>query len=324
MSRRYLLRKVLHALATLAFVLAFNFVLFRAIGDPVKLLTRAGSLHLDPQEQQALREEFGIDDPLPAQFVNYLGDTLRGEFGYSFASGRPVITEIREKMAPTFLLVGISTILSAVFGILIGIKGAWRRGSPFDTSSLLGSLTLYSMPEGWLGMILLITFAGTETFGWFPAGGIESTDQLTGFAHILDLAKHLFLPCLTLTLGYLGEYAIIMRSSLLEVMGEDFVQTARAKGVRDRDVRRRHAVPNALLPTFTLAFYSVGFILGGAIIIEQVFSYPGLGQLTYGAIDQEDYPVIQAIFLLSSAAVIFFNLLADILYGYLDPRVKES
>jgi len=218
--------------------------------------------------------------------------------------------------------VGISTILSAVFGILIGIKGAWRRGNPFDTGSLLGSLTLYSMPEGWLGMILLITFGGT--LRWFPTGGIESTEQLTGFAHLIDLAKHLFLPCLTLTLGYLGEYAIIMRSSLLEVMGEDFVQTARAKGVRDRDVRRRHAVPNALLPTFTLAFYSVGFILGGAILIEQVFSYPGLGQLTYGSIDQEDYPVIQAIFLLSSAAVIFFNLLADLLYGYLDPRVKEA
>ena len=137
------------------------------------------------------------------------------------------------------------------------------------------------------------------------------------------MAKHLFLPCLTLTLGYIGEYAIIMRSSLLEVMGEDFVQTARAKGVRDKDVRRRHAVPNALLPTFTLAFYSVGFILGGAVIVEEVFSWPGLGQLTYAAIEANDYPVIQAVFLLSSAAVILFNLLADILYGYLDPRVKD-
>ena len=320
-SRRYLLRKVLHAIATLAFVLAFNFVLFRAIGDPVKLLTRS-SVHLDPQEQAALREEFGIADPLPVQFVNYLGDTLRGEFGYSFISGRPVMTVVSEKVWPTVLLVGVATILSTVFGILIGIKGAWKRGSTFDTGSLLGSMTLYSMPEGWLGMILLITFAGT--LGWFPAGGIESSDQLTGFAHVLDVAKHLFLPCLTLTLGYLGEFAIIMRSSLLEVMGEEFVQTARAKGVRDKDVRRLHAVPNALLPTFTLAFYSIGFILGGAVIIEEVFSWPGLGQLTYAAIEGNDYPVIQAVFLLTSAAVILFNLVADILYGYLDPRVKEA
>jgi peptide/nickel transport system permease protein len=320
-SRRYLLRKVLHAAGTLAFVLAFNFILFRAIGDPVKLLTRS-SVHLDPQEQQALREEFGIDDPIPQQFVNYLGDTFRGEFGYSFISGRPVIDSIAEKVWPTILLVGTSTILSTVFGVLIGIKGAWQRGSAFDTGSLLGSLTLYSMPEGWLGMILLITFAGT--LGWFPAGGIESTDQLTGLSHVADVAMHLVLPCLTLTLGYLGEFAIIMRSSLLEVMGEDFIQTARAKGVRDKDVRRRHAVPNALLPTFTLAFYSIGFILGGAVLIEEVFSWPGLGQLTYAAIEASDYPVIQAVFLLSSTTVIIFNLLADVLYGYLDPRVKEG
>jgi peptide/nickel transport system permease protein len=320
-SGKYLLRKVLHALATLAFVLAFNFVLFRAIGAPVKLLTRS-SVHLDPQEQALLREEFGIDDPLPQQFVNYLGDSLRGEFGYSFISGRPVMDSVTQRVGPTLILVGTATVLSTLLGILIGIKGAWRRGTAFDTGSLLGSLTLYSMPEGWLGMILLITFAGT--LGWLPAGGIESTDELTGIAHILDIGKHLVLPCLTLTLGYIGEFAIIMRSSLLEVMGEDFVLTARAKGVRDRDVRRRHAVPNALLPTFTLAFYSVGFILGGAVIVEQVFSWPGLGQLTYAAINGSDYPVIQAIFLLSSAAVIFFNLLADILYGYLDPRVKEA
>ncbi len=320
-SGKYLLRKVLHALATLAFVLAFNFVLFRAIGDPVKLLTRS-SVHLDPQEQALLRAEFGIDDPLPQQFVNYLGDSLRGEFGYSFISGRPVMDSVVQRVGPTLILVGTATVLSTLLGIVIGIKGAWRRGSPFDTGSLLGSLTLYSMPEGWLGMILLITFAGT--LGWLPAGGIESTDELTGIAHILDIAKHLALPCLTLTLGYIGEFAIIMRSSLLEVMGEDFVLTARAKGVRDRDVRRRHAVPNALLPTFTLAFYSVGFILGGAVIVEQVFSWPGLGQLTYRAIQGSDYPVIQAVFLLSSAAVIFFNLLADVLYGYLDPRVKEA
>jgi peptide/nickel transport system permease protein len=320
-SGKYLLRKVLHALATLAFVLAFNFVLFRAIGDPVKLLTRS-SVHLDPQEQALLREEFGIDDPLPQQFVNYLGDSLRGEFGYSFISGRPVMDSVTQRVGPTLILVGTATVLSTLLGSLIGSKGAWRRGTAFDTGSLLGSLTLYSMPEGWLGMILLITFAGT--LGWLPAGGIESTDELTGIAHILDIGKHLVLPCLTLTLGYIGEFAIIMRSSLLEVMGEDFVLTARAKGVRDRDVRRRHAVPNALLPTFTLAFYSVGFILGGAVIVEQVFSWPGLGQLTYAAINGSDYPVIQAILLLSSAAVIFFNLLADILYGYLDPRVKEA
>ena len=171
-------------------------------------------------------------------------------------------------------------------------------------------------------MMLLIVFAGA--LGWFPTGGYQSVEPLTGFAHVADVLHHLFLPALTLTLGYLGEYAIIMRSSLLEVMGDDFVQTARAKGVRDRDVRRRHAVPNALLPTFTLVFYSFGFILGGSVIVETVFSWPGIGLLTFQAIDTLDYPVIQAVFLIFSVAVIGFNLMADLLYGYIDPRVREA
>jgi peptide/nickel transport system permease protein len=232
----------------------------------------------------------------------------------------PVTELIGDRLWPTVLLVGLATLLSTAFGILIGIKGAWKRGSAFDTTSLMSSLVLYSMPEGWLGMILLIIFAGL--LGWFPAGAYQSSAGLAGVQHVVDVLNHLFLPCLTLTLGYIGEYAIIMRSSLLEVMGEDFITTARAKGVQDRLVRRRHAVPNALLPTFTLVFYSFGFVLGGSVIVEAVYSWPGLGQLTYQAINELDYPVIQGIFLLFSAAVIFFNLLADVLYGYLDPRIR--
>jgi peptide/nickel transport system permease protein len=168
---------------------------------------------------------------------------------------------------------------------------------------------------------MLIVFSGS--LGWFPAGGFDS-GEATGFAAVFDVANHLFLPCLTLTLGYIGEYAIIMRSSLLETVNEDYVTTARAKGLPDRLVRRRHAVPNAFLPTFTLIFLSFGYVLGGAIVIEAVFSYPGLGQLTYDAISQLDYPVIQAIFLITSALVIVFNLAADLTYGFLDPRVRHA
>jgi peptide/nickel transport system permease protein len=226
---------------------------------------------------------------------------------------------VGERVSKTVLLVGISTLLSTVLGMLAGIRGAWRRGSTFDRGSLLGSLVFYSMPEGWLGMLLLVLFAGA--LGWFPSGGYQTAD-LTGLSHINDVAKHVFLPCLTLTLGYIGEYAIIMRSSLIEVLDEDYIQTARAKGLRDDAVRRRHAVPNALLPTLALVFYSFGFVLGGAIIVEAVFSYPGLGLLEFQAIESSDFPVIQAVFLLSSAAVIAFNLVADILYGYLDPRIR--
>jgi peptide/nickel transport system permease protein len=309
------------ALATLVFVLAFNFVLFRGIGDPVILLTRS-SLHLDEQEQAELREEFGLDGTLAEQFVAYIPQTLSGNLGTSFISGRPVSDVVGERVGKTILLVGLSTIFSVALGLFIGIRGAWRRGSGFDRSTLLGSLVLYSTPEGWLGMLLIVTFAGW--LGWFPAGGYQSAADLTGLAHIRDVLTHLFLPCLTLTLGYIGEYSIVMRSSVIDVLGEEYIHTARAKGLRDDAVRRSHAVPNALLPTLTLVFYSFGFILGGAIIVEGVFSYPGLGQLTYQAIGSLDYPVIQAAFLLSAAAVIVFNLVADILYGYLDPRIRVA
>ena len=319
-TRTYLLRKVLGALVTLTFVLAFNFVLFRAVGDPVKLLTRSQT-HLDEKEAARLRQEFGLDKNLFQQFLLYIPDTLTLNFGTSFISGRPVTEVVSERVWKTIVLVGISTLLSTVLGMLAGIRGAWRRGSAFDRSSLLGSLVFYSMPEGWLGMLLLVAFAGA--LGWFPSGGYQ-TAGLTGLSHFNDVAKHVFLPCLTLTLGYIGEYAIIMRSSLLEVLDEDYIQTARAKGLRDDAVRRRHAVPNALLPTLALVFYSFGFVLGGAIIVEAVFSYPGLGLLEFQAIESSDFPVIQAVFLLSSAAVIAFNLVADILYGYLDPRIRVA
>lgn len=323
MGRKYLVRKILHAFATLLFVLAFNFLLFRIMpGDPVKLLARGSRAHMTNQQIASIEHELGLDRPLPQQFVVYMGGTFTGHWGTSFVSSQPVTQVIHEAVWPTIVLVGSATMLATVFGLWIGIRGAWRRGSHFDTSSLFGSLILYSAPEGWLGMLLLILFAGT--LHWFPAGQISSNPDATGLTHLLDRLNHLFLPCLTLTLGYIGEYTIIMRSSLLEVMGEDFVSTARAKGVPDRLVRQRHAVPNALLPSLTLVFYSFGFVLGGSIIVEAVYSYPGLGLLEFQAIKAKDYPVIEGVFLIASVAVIVFNLAADICYGYLDPRVREA
>ncbi len=319
MGAPYLTRKVLHALVTLFFVLAFNFVLFRIMpGDPISLLTR--SERLTPADVAALRAEYGLDQPAPQQFANYLGDVLTFDLGVSLRSGLPVATLLGERVWPTVLLVGIGTLIATVLGVLIGIKGGWSRGSRFDTSSLYGSLLLYSMPEGWLGMLLLITFSGT--LGWLPAGGYQ-TGEATGFAQVVDVANHLFLPCLTLTMGYVGEYAIVMRSALLDTVNEDYITTAEAKGVPEHLVRRRHAVPNAFLPTFTLIFLSFGYVLGGAIVIEAVFSWPGIGQLTYDAITELDYPVIQAIFLVTSALVIAFNLMADLGYAWLDPRVRD-
>lgn len=319
-ARRYVGRKVLQALATLAFVLTFNFFLFRVLpGDPVGLLAR--SQRLSEVDVATLQAELGLDEPILRQYVGYVGQVLTGNLGVSLRTAREVTSTILSRFWPTVILVGLGTLLSTVIGIWIGIKGGWRRGSTFDTSTLYGSLALYSIPEGWLGMLLLLVFSGT--LGLFPAGGYESGGE-TGVARFVDVLNHLFLPLLTLTLGYLGQYAIIMRSSMLDVIAEDYVTSARAKGVPEYQVRRSHVVPNAFLPTFTLIFLNFGFVLGGAIVVEAIFSWPGLGLLTYEAINQLDYPVIQGVFLLSSAAVIAFNLVADVTYSYLDPRVREA
>lgn len=320
-SQRYLARKLFHAILTLWFVLTANFFLFRVMpGDPITLLAR--SERLNRQDQAEQRAALGLDKPLPQQYLFYLKQSVSGKLGVSLRSARPITEEIGARLWPTVLLVGFGTLFATVFGILIGIRGGWKRGSFFDTSTLYGSLVLYSMPEFWLGMLLLLGFSGLLHL--FPAGGYQSGNQATGFAHMVDVANHLFLPCLTLTLGYIGEYAIIMRSSLIEAMTDDFVLTARAKGVPDRLIRRRHAVPNAFLPTFTLIFLSFGYVLGGAILVETIFSWPGIGLYTYEAISQLDYQAIQGVFLLSSATVIVFNLIADVTYGYLDPRIREA
>ena len=318
--------KLVGAILSLAFVLVFNFFLFRVLpGDPAKNLTRN---RLVPAEQVAvLRESFGLDKPLPEQFATYVRDTLRGDLGISYKFRRPVSEVIAERVWPTVLLLGVSTMLSTIIGLWIGIRGAWRRGSLFDRMSLGSGLALYPMPEFWLGIMLLISFGvGIGPFpGPFPTGGLSSPGtELASLSGVVDVAMHLFLPCLTLTLAYLAEYALVMRSSLLDELGEDYLVTARAKGLRDALVLRRHAVPNALLPTTTLIFLNLGFVVSGAITIETVFSWPGLGLLSYEALRTPDYPLLQGVFLLFSAAVIVANVVADLLYAYLDPRVRTG
>jgi peptide/nickel transport system permease protein len=325
--RRYLAGKVFQALLTLAFVLVFNFFLFRIMpGDPVALLLR-GTSAISAETVRELREDLGLDQPLPRQFVTYATDTLTGNYGLSLTTGAPVTEEIASRIWPTVLLVGTSTIASAVLGLLIGIYAGWRRGSTFDIGSMGFSLVAYAMPEFWFGILVLLALAGGVGFfpSIFPTGGYQTPGaELTGFAHVVDVVNHMFLPWLTLTVAYIGEYGLIMRSSILDVRGEDFVTTARAKGLRDKQVLWRHAVPNALLPTLTVTFLGLGFVFAGAITVEYVFSWPGLGLLTVRAIDDKDFPLLQALFLLFSASVIVFNLLADLLYAYLDPRVRAG
>lgn len=326
--RGYLLGKVLQALLTLVFVLVFNFLLFRVMpGDPAALLLR-GSAAFNPETVEQVREDLGLDQSLPRQFLTYLGDTATLNFGESFfLRGAPVSGVIGDKIWPTVLLVGTSTIASAVIGLIIGIYGGWKRGSAFDVGSLGFTLFVYAMPEFWFGILVLMAFAGGVGIfpSIFPTGGYETPAAgLTGLRHIVDVLNHMVLPFFVLTVAFLGEYAIIMRNSLIDILGDDFIQTARAKGVREKQILWRHAVPNALLPTMTLTLLSIGFVFGGAITIEFVFSWPGLGWLTVQAIDAKDFPLLQGLFLLFSAAVIVANLLADILYMYLDPRVRAA
>jgi peptide/nickel transport system permease protein len=326
-TRRYILGKVAQAVLTLAFVMVFNFFLFRVIpSDPLEQLL--GPAAFDPPNIEQLTQDLGLDEPLPQQFLIYARNTLALDFGDSFSfQGQDVKQVISERIWPTLLLVATSTIASAAIGLLIGIYAGWRHGSRFDKGSQLLTLFVYAMPEFWFGMLVLMAFAGgVGPFpAIFPTGGYETPGaDLSGWAHVTDILNHLFLPWMVLTIAYLGQYALIMRNSVIDVMNDDFVQTARAKGVREKQVLRHHVVPNALLPTMTLILLSLGFIFAGAITIEYVFSYPGLGLLTVQAIDAKDYPLLQGLFLLFSAAVIIANLIADILYSYLDPRVRAA
>lgn len=323
-TRRYLVGKVLQACLTLVFVLVFNFFLFRVIpGDPAHVLARGGARHISAEAVRQLEEDFGLNESIPTQFVRYVEHTAQGNLGLSFKFRRPVSEVIATRVWPTVLLVGVATVASTIIGLLIGVYGAWRRGSKLDMSTLGFSLVFYAMPEFWLGILLLMALAAG--LGWFPTGGIVTPGAgYTGVATATDVLNHLFLPALTLTLGLIGEYALIMRSSLLDVMGEDYLTTARAKGLRDALVLRRHAARNALLPTVTLVALNLGFVVSGAITVELVFSWPGLGLLTAEAVQVPDYPLLQGLFLLFSVTVVLANLAADLIYGYLDPRVRRG
>jgi len=325
-TRRYLISKVLQALLTLVFVLAFNFFLFRGVGDPVTQLLR-GHAGITRQSVEQLQRQLGLDLPLPQQFVHYVKETLEGHLGYSYFYNLPVSQVIAGRIWPTVLLIGLSTLASTALGIWIGIRQGWRRGSRYDQGMLGFTLFTYSMPEFWFGLLVIMAFAvGVGPFpALFPTGGYESTGAgYTGFAHVVDVVNHMMLPFFVLTLSYLGQYSLIMRSSLLETLGEDFIVTARAKGVRENRVLYGHAVPNALLPTMTVTILELGFVLSGVITIELIFNWPGLGLLTATAVDARDFPVLQGLFLLFSGSVIVANLVADLLYSYLDPRVRAG
>ena len=319
-TTRFVLKKLLEALVSILLVIVLFFFLFRTLpGDPVATMVRERPT--DPKQLAELREQMGVDKPVLVQFGNYLWGLLHGDLGTSYlVRGRPVADMIAERLWPTILLVGSATLLAVIIGLWLGTRAAWRRDSAFDRTQTGIALTLWSVPQFWLGLILLVA-----TNGLFPSRGMHSPDAAPGFfPQALDVLHHLALPCVTLLAVFYAQYMLIMRSSLLGEMNADYLTTARAKGLRDDLVRRRHAVPNALLPTTTLVFMQFGMVVSGAVTVEAVFSWPGLGQLTYDSLHGPDLPVLQGVFTVLASAVVLMNLLAELLYRVLDPRVRTS
>jgi peptide/nickel transport system permease protein len=236
--------------------------------------------------------------------------------------GRSVTEMIGMAIGPTLILFGLGEIIAIVVGLALGAYSGWKRGGAVDYIGNGVSLVLYSMPYFLIGMGLLMIFA--TTLGWFPTSGMVTAGErfASPVDRFLDFLSHLILPVATVAIGLIGQYSILMRSSVIETLGEDYVTTARAKGLRDRSILRKHAFPNALLPAVTLIAINLGYVVAGAITVEVVFNWPGLGTLTVEALQARDYPLLQGIFLLLSVAVVFANLGADVIYGYLDPRVR--
>ena len=322
MNTRWLIGKVGAAALTLVFVLIFNFFLFRAIGDPTEQLVRLPQS--TPEEIAELRAEYGLDKPLMSQFADYLGDTFTGELGISQRTREPVWDEIKRAIPWTLLLVGVGTLIATILGAWMGVKAATKRGTRTDDGLLSFNLFTYAAPEYWVGIILILVFAVAIPI--FPAGqqvtpGVEFSSW---FAEAADVLDHLVLPVTAMTFLLLGQYFLIMRSSMVEVLTEDFVTVKRATGLPWNRVVRKHAVPNALLPVVTIAAIQFGAVAGGAVTIEALFSWPGLGELSYDAIGDKDFPILQGTFLVFSFAVIFANLIADCLYFFLDPRVQAK
>ena len=322
--RDYILRKFGFALVTLAIVIILNFFLFRVLpGDPVRAVI-GRNIRISIKTQEALRTQFGLDKPVfPDQFLATLNQWAHGNLGVSWSLRRPVSEVLFSKLGNTLLLLTVGQLLSIIFGTALGLFAGWKRKTPIDVASLTFSLVAWAMPTFWLGIILLA--AGSTWFG-LPTGGVVSPSNVAKplYQVIPDLAHHLILPTLTLTILYLGEYMLIMRSSVLEVLSEDYILTAKAKGLSHWQVLRQHALKNAMLPLVTLIALNLGFTVSGAIYVETVFSYDGLGKLFQTALVKQDFPLLQGAFLLLAVSVILANMIADILYLYLDPRVRTS
>jgi peptide/nickel transport system permease protein len=332
----FLIKKIGFAISTLIAVIIFNFFLFRVLpGDPVKLIIHSPRMTAESQER--IRISFGLDKPVwfnmeklregdilgafDTQFTAYVRNLFRGDLGVSFSTRMDVTNLLKERVWRTVVLVVLGEVLAIGIGIVLGMIAAWRRGTRLDTSILLWGLFTWAMPTFFFGIILMILGRGHFPIGGMVTPGLHPED---GWVYWKDVGWHLILPTITLTILYMSEYMLIMRSSVVEVLSEDFILTAKAKGMNAFQIFRDHALKNSMLPMVTIIALTLGYTVGGAIQVETVFSWPGIGRLMFEAVQKRDYPILQGTFLLLAVSVIAANLIADLLYATLDPRVKPD
>ena len=317
---KYILKRFLQAIPLIFGIIVVNFCLIHlAPGDPI--ISLVGEFQVSVEYIEDVKRQYGLDEPLPAQLLIYILNILKGDFGYSFSFKQPVISVILDRVPATLLLMVVTTIFSSLFGVIFGVLSSEKQYSKTDNFITFISLIGYSLPVFWLGQILLIVFG--LKLPLFPTQGMHSLrESLTGIAYWLDLFHHLVLPGFALGLSYLAVNTRFTRASMIEVMGQDYIRTARAKGLSERRVIYKLALRNALLPFVTLTGLNFGFLLAGAVLTETVFAWPGLGRLMYDFIYTRDYPLLMGMFVFISAVVIIANLITDIFYSILDPRIR--
>jgi len=319
--REYVMRRGVECIVTFFILITLNFFLFRIMpGDPTALLLL--NPKIKPETRELLRKKLGLDLPWHIQYFVFIKNLFRGEFGVSFHYGRPVMEVIAQRLPNTIILVGSSTLLAIIIGILTGAIAAWRRGTKVDKSLLIFSLATYSTPVFWLGMLLILFFS--VYIGVFPIAGTTTAGvrHPNIFAYIVDYLWHMVLPLLCLVLIQIGSNFLILRNTLLDVLTEDYIITAKAKGLGSKIVLYKHALKPAMLPMITIAAIQLAFTVSGATLTETVFSWMGLGRLIYEAVLWRDYPILQGIFSIITITVLLANFIADIIYGFVDPRIR--
>jgi peptide/nickel transport system permease protein len=321
--RRYIIRRLVQVAVIFFIILTLLFLLFRlAPGDPV---SRMVDPDMTAEAAELLISELGLDQPLSIQYLYFLKNFFTGHFGYSFNYGQPVVSIILDRLPNTILLFTTSVILAALVGVFLGKIASWEKGSKKDVWMTIGALASHTVFVPWLALILIWIFA--YKLGWFPITGMISEevwlDPDSGpLAKLLDILHHMVLPLVTLFLIHFGSYLLIMRTSMLETLKEDYILTARAKGLSEKAVRNNHAAPNAALPVVTTVGINLAFSINGGALTETVFTWPGIGRELVFSVSNNDYPLAQACFLLIALVVLVANLVVDIIYAYLDPRIR--